>query len=117
MKSSITPSVLAFVFTFSAIAGTPPAKTPELIAKGKAVYQTACVTCHGVKGDGMGDAGKYMSPKPRNFATEKFKKGESVSEVYNTVLKGLDGTAMVGFPGLSEDERWAVSYYVLTFKK
>ena len=64
----------------------------------------------------MGPAGKYMSPKPRNFVTEKFKKGEGASEIFTSITKGLDGTAMAGFANIPEADRWAMVYYVQSFK-
>ena len=117
MNSRIILLIIGLLFSFSALADTPPKKTPALLEKGKTVFISTCVTCHGVKGDGMGDAGQYMSPKPRNLKTGKFKQGETVSDVFNTITKGIDGTAMVGFPLLSEEDRWATAYYVLTFKE
>lgn len=100
----------------SAQAGGPP-NTADLVAKGKVVYTNNCVTCHGEKGDGTGPAGAYMNPKPRNFATDKFKNGSTPEQLFNTVTNGLDGTAMPGFSQLSETERWSVVYFVQTFLK
>lgn len=99
-----------------------PAKTPEMLAKGKTAYAANCLTCHGDKGDGMGPAGKYMSPKPRNFTKDKFSKAKKANaptaqEVFNSITSGLDGTAMVSFKSLPETDRWALAYYVLSFKK
>lgn len=91
--------------------------TPALLEKGKSVYTTNCATCHGDKGDGMGPAGQYLNPKPRNFAKDKFKKGDSPDAIFKTVTKGLDGTAMTAFGHLSEEDRWAVTHYVRSFKK
>ena len=100
----------------SSHAGAAPANTPELLAKGKTVYASTCLTCHGDKGDGMGPAGKYMSPKPRNFTKDTFKKGEKTEEIFNTITKGLDGTSMVGYASIPESDRWALTYYVQSFK-
>ena len=116
MRSLITYSVVCLVASFSAAAGEPPAKTPALLEKGKVSFTTNCLACHGAKGDGLGDAGKYMNPKPRNFLADKFKKGEKVADVFNSVTRGLDGTAMPGYGTLPEEERWALAYYVLTFR-
>ena len=92
--------------------------TPEMIAKGKTIFTMNCVPCHGEKGDGMGPAGAVMNPHPRNFNTEAFKAGEKPEQVFNTVSKGLPGTAMAPFGHLPEVDRWNVVYYVLdTFRK
>lgn len=113
---SLSWAVVCLFFTLGAQAADAPKKTPELVEKGKVSFTTNCVTCHGAKGDGMGDAGKYMNPHPRDFNKEKFKNGETPAAVFKSITKGLDGTSMAGFPQLSEDERWALTYYVLTFK-
>jgi mono/diheme cytochrome c family protein len=98
-------------------AGTPPS-TPEAVEKGKAVYSTNCLTCHGEKGDGNGPAGAYMNPKPRDLAKGRFKKGEKPEQVFKTISSGLEGTSMTAFSHLPEDDRWNVTYYILsTFKK
>jgi mono/diheme cytochrome c family protein len=94
-----------------------PKATPELLEKGKASYTTNCATCHGDKGDGNGVAGAMMNPKPRNFATDKFKKGDKPEQVFKTITDGLAGTSMVGFKHLSDDERWALTHYVLSFRQ
>lgn len=98
-------------------AGGAHASTPELVAKGKASYATNCLMCHGEKGDGNGPAGAVMNPKPRNFATDKFKQGDKAEQVFKTISEGVKGTAMAGFGHLSEDDRWALTHYVLTFRK
>jgi len=116
MKLFLT-SFLAFALSSFSYAGDPPKNTPELLKKGSAAFTANCVTCHGEKGDGLGDAGKYMSPHPRNFATDKFKSGDKVTDLFKTITKGLDGTAMAGFPDLPEADRWGLAYYVLSFKR
>lgn len=114
MKLMIT--LFALSFASISFAGAP-ASTPALLEKGKAAYTTNCLSCHGEKGDGKGPAGAYMKPAPRNFATDKFKAGDKVDAVFNTITKGLPNTAMVAFGYLSEEDRWGLSYYVLSFRK
>ncbi len=36
---------------------TPPKKTPDLLNKGKKIFEQTCSPCHGSKGDGKGPAG------------------------------------------------------------
>lgn len=91
-----------------------PKETPELVAKGKAAFAMTCVVCHGEKGDGNGPAGAAMDPKPRDFSKEPFKNGYKVEDVFGSISSGVKDTAMVGFNGLPEEDRWAMSYYVLT---
>ena len=34
--------------------------------------------------------------------------------LYNTITLGIKGTAMTGFPALSEAQRWALAFHVST---
>lgn len=120
MKKQMVLSLLfcgGFALVSSAAIAAPPKSTPQLIEQGKKIYTTNCATCHGEKGDGNGPAGAMLNPKPRNFATEKFKKGDKPQQVFDTVTKGLEGTTMAPFGYLPENDRWAVSYYVLSMRK
>ena len=114
MKKPTYAALLSVFFVVSAYsaAAKAPAATPALLEKGKAVFAVNCLTCHGETGDGMGPAGQYLNPKPRNFAKDKFKKGDKAEQIFQTITKGLDGTAMVAFAHLPEEERWALAYYV-----
>lgn len=104
------------ISTFAFAQVKPMKSTPELLAKGKTSFTTNCAVCHGEKGDGNGPAGAAMSPKPRNFAKDKFKKGDKPEQVFQSITKGLEGTAMAPFGHLPEDERWGLTYYVLSLK-
>ncbi len=108
--------VAAAAITTAAFAGAPK-KSQALMDKGKAAYTTNCVTCHGEKGDGNGPAGSALNPKPRNFISDKYKAGDKVEQVFDSITKGLPGTAMVGFSSIPEEDRWGIAYYVLAFKK
>src|SRR5690242_19927953 len=53
-------------FTFSDLPVPPkPETTPQIVEHGKSVYLQNCAACHGVKGDGRGDAAAFLLPKPR----------------------------------------------------
>ena len=94
----------------------PPKRSPELVEQGKATYAIYCVACHGERGAGDGSAAGRLNPRPRNFATEKFRQGQSVSQIFETLGKGVPGTAMVKFTNLSAADRWALAWYVLDLK-
>ena len=112
-SSLVIGGILAFAASVNAAA---PAKTDALLLKGKASYTINCALCHGELGDGNGAAGVAMTPKPRNFKTDKFKAGTSVDAVFKSITEGLPGTTMVGFSHLSEEERWGLAYQVLVLK-
>ena len=96
--------------------GKAPKRSPELIEMGKRTYAIYCIACHGETGAGDGSAAAKLDPRPRNFSTDKFKQGSRVTQIFDTLRKGVPGTAMVKFTNLSEDERWALAWYVLDLK-
>ena len=81
-----------------------------LLEKGKTTYTIYCVACHGERGAGDGSVARTLDPRPRNFATDKFKQGSGVAQIFGTLGKGVPGTAMTKFTNLSEEERWAVAW-------
>ena len=102
-----------------ALAAPPakPAPTKEMLDKAKTSFGRNCAACHGEKGDASGQMAAILVPKPRNFQTEPFKKGNKPEEVFTTITKGVPGSTMVAFTQLPEEERWSLAYYVLELQK
>lgn len=113
--SQILAAGAAVVLATSAVAAAPK-KTPDLVAKGKVSYATNCAACHGDSGKGDGVAGAALDPRPRNLVAGKFEKGSAPAQVFETVSRGIEGTTMVGYGHLPEEERWALTYYVLDLR-
>jgi mono/diheme cytochrome c family protein len=90
------------------------AKDMTLAAKGKPLFATNCATCHGSKGFGDGERGASLNPKPRNFHLEKFKYGNDIVTIHNTILKGSPGTSMPSFALLPLEDTWALAHFVYT---
>lgn len=83
--------------------------------KGKSIYNTRCVVCHGETGEGDGPAGKALTPPAASHASEGVQ-SQSDGELFWKVSEGRG--AMVGWKLiLSEEERWAVVNYIRTLKK
>jgi cytochrome c oxidase cbb3-type subunit I/II len=89
---------------------------------GKRVYERYCVGCHGPKGDGNGEAARFLDPKPRDFTSGTFKFASVASgklprdeDLLKTITRGLRGTAMPSFRFVPEEERLAVIRYLKTF--
>lgn len=112
-----TVPALMLAATAPAKATTPPKRSPVLLDIGKRTYSIYCVACHGETGAGDGSAAAKLDPRPRNFSTEPFKQGASVRQIFETLGKGVPGTAMVKFTNLSEEERWALAWYVRDLKE
>ncbi len=116
--ASLMACAVAVAFAARAVANTPRS-TPELLAAGKATYEGSaggCAACHGVTGEGNGPVAFAIKPPPRNLVRDEFKGGDTVEKVFTTITLGLPGTRMIGYPQLTEADRWALAYYVKSFR-
>jgi cytochrome c oxidase cbb3-type subunit I/II len=104
----------------------PEAPKPDeaLLAKGKDLYdKLRCRECHGDGGMGDGPSAPYLTDDfgdkilPTDFTKGIFKSGPRPEDIYRTFMTGLNGTPMPSYgPVLaSEEDRWALSYFVLSF--
>jgi len=131
LSESQINAVVAFVKTLcpdfsrkgsgSPIKINPPEPTPELLRLGRQIYEEfQCHTCHGLKGDGDGPMAKTLKDnkgRPIRLLSfrdaRNFKGGYSPSDIYRSIMTGLDGTPMASFAEvLTEEEGWAVAYFV-----
>ncbi len=126
-------ALAALVSAGAALASPVPANpmpeaTEAFVEQGREIYFRRCSICHGLLGDGEGPAAKYLDPRPRDFTlgTYKFRTTQSGelptdADLFRTVSRGLQGTAMQSFDsdliktGLNEEDRWAVIAYIKTF--
>ncbi len=89
-----------------------PSATPDL-ARGRALYDTSCASCHGATGLGDGAAGRILEPPPRNFNERDRLLALSPFALFSTITYGLDGTGMKPFAQqLDEASRWDLAFYV-----
>jgi high-affinity iron transporter len=91
-----------------------PAQSPAL-QTAAALFQTHCTGCHGQAGFGDGPAASALHPPPSNFHDRDRQGQRSVYGLYSTITLGVEGTAMASFAHLSEDDRWALAFYVSNF--
>lgn len=93
----------------------PPADVADdaLLSKGRDVYVSRCISCHGPDGRGDGPiVGTLTGPPPRDF-TAPWKYGERAEDVLAVVRKGVPDTTMSGWASyLPDDDIRAVSAYV-----
>lgn len=89
---------------------------------GEKVYRESCSACHGLGGDGKGQAASTLETKPRDFTTGiyKFRSTPSGSlpldqDILRTIAKGVRATSMLPQLHLSEEERRAVAQYIKSF--
>jgi mono/diheme cytochrome c family protein len=98
----------------------PLPDSPEILRKGKAVYngKGTCFNCHGRDGDGHGPVASQLNPSPRNFHHHVLWQNRTEGELFWVIKHGSPGTAMIGFGRvLSDDEIWAVVRYLRGFAR
>lgn len=94
----------------------------EAQARGKAVFDEHCAECHGRDGRGDGASAAYLSPRPLDFSSGRYKIRSTEEgsvptdeDLVRSVRQGLYGTAMPGWEGiLSDAEIQDVVAYVKT---
>jgi mono/diheme cytochrome c family protein len=97
---------------------SPWPESPEIIEKGKALYEGkgSCVTCHGTTGRGDGPGGAGLDPSPRNFHHHGFWRHRTDGEIFWVIKHGSPGTGMIGFGSmLSDEEMWSIIQYERSF--
>ncbi len=91
--------------------GTVPKQPPDF-ARGRQLFQEACVACHAAAG--TGHTGLKLSTTPPNFTTRQGLGPLSPARVFAAVTYGVQGTAMPAFgPTYPELDRWNLAFYVL----
>lgn len=88
-----------------------PRSVPDL-AKGARLYSENCASCHGANGNGRGPLARGMEPPPIAFTDHERARERSLFALYQVIGQGLDGTAMPSFAQLSDEDRWALAFYV-----
>jgi high-affinity iron transporter len=89
-------------------------KHPPDLATAALLYQGQCAACHGLQGEGNGLASASLDPAPSNFHNRQRMDQRSIYDFYRTLSLGIESTAMASFHTLSEDERWALAFYIST---
>ena len=100
----------------------PPKMTPELVARGKELYQQKkCWQCHGPMGRGDGPSASGMKDewgfpiRPVNFTKSwRFRGGDRIEDIYRTFTTGFNGTPMPSFVDAipAAEDRWALAAFV-----
>jgi mono/diheme cytochrome c family protein len=100
----------------------PLPTSPDMIAKGKALFEgkAFCRACHGQDGKGLGSdikPGSLKGPLPRDFTDRDWQAARKDGELFWILKNGSKGTAMASFIPLvlTEEEAWQVLLYVRSF--
>ena len=95
----------------------PFLKSPETLSRGKLIYTTFCIGCHGIEGNGDGrlfTSGLYPL-KPLTLSGEsavKLKDGE----IYHTITLGIRSMGAHGSQ-IRPDDRWKLILYIRTLQE
>lgn len=99
-----------------------PPVTEELRVAGTLVFEQRCAACHGKTGNGRGWAAHGLPIAPRDFTTGVYKLRSTPTgsiptdaDLFATISRGMHGTPMMAWRGLSEDHRWALVERLKTF--
>lgn len=89
----------------------PVATSPEVIARGRDLYQAYCLACHGVDARGQGPEAAGMVPPPADLTTSVV--WHTDGELMWWIREGIRGTGMPGFGAiLSEEDAWIIVHYL-----
>jgi mono/diheme cytochrome c family protein len=126
----IRGGVIAGVAVFALAASVSGAEAADGVSRarelerGRRVYAQQCAGCHGIAGDGQGEAAALLYPKPRDFTSGEFKFSSRPTpglptdeDLRRVIRRGLSGTAMQGFPLMQESDVAAVVAYLKTFSR
>lgn len=104
-----------------AVAQKGPEKLDEVEAS-RRIYQKRCAHCHAKAGQGDGPAAELLAPRPRDFTSGTYKirttpTGEPPTDedLFRTIRRGMPGTAMPGWPLLTDDEVKGLVRYIKAF--
>ncbi len=120
-QTSFTAIAALFVLAFAgqALAEGAVARPAADPARGHALYQSRCAVCHGVHGDGKGPVASSLEPRPRDFTTGQYRirstppgQPATGADLYRTISRGMNGTAMPAWSGLPSADRWALVDYL-----
>ncbi|OQW54546.1 MAG: hypothetical protein A4S09_17460 [Proteobacteria bacterium SG_bin7] len=92
-----------------------PSSWPSLQA-GQKLFAGNCVSCHGIFGKGDGVAATGLNPPPTNFTDVAGMGSSTPAKVFNTLKLGINNTAMRAFSELSDDDLWALSFFVSSLR-
>ena len=89
---------------------SPP--SPPDPERGRALFGEHCATCHGATGRGDTDRARSLSPPPPDLHDEALGDAMSPLRAAFAIELGVDGTSMIPFTFLSDEERWSLAFFV-----
>ncbi|HSD08252.1 c-type cytochrome [Flavobacterium sp.] len=93
----------------------PFAGNKKATDEGKVIYNQMCVLCHGVNGQGNGEAGLTLEPRPANFLALHVQ-NETDGAIFWKITNGKAPMATY-FEILTDDQRWKLVNYIRELEK
>jgi mono/diheme cytochrome c family protein len=93
----------------------PLAENKEAALKGKNLFKTYCVTCHGESGKGNGPQAASLNPKPHDLTSEAVQK-ESDGAIYWKISTGKPPMLAWQY-SLTENQRWQLVDFIRQLEK
>jgi mono/diheme cytochrome c family protein len=94
---------------------------PEVLDRGKDLYNRYCSTCHGYDGKADTAQARQLDPRPRDLTAGLFKRAAHPNglptddELRLVIVNGIPGTGMPPWPQLEGKDLDAVVHYLKTF--
>ncbi|MGH8495076.1 MAG: c-type cytochrome [Gammaproteobacteria bacterium] len=88
----------------------PIPATSESVARGRALYETNCMICHGPEGRGDGPVGRVFDPAPVDLH-DAYTQDQADGQIFFTLTRGR-GAMPFYRDALSHQERWDVINYI-----
>lgn len=83
--------------------------------EGMVIFNQMCVLCHGNKGQGNGEAGLTLQPRPANFTALNVK-NQTDGAIFWKITNGKAPMATY-FEILTDDQRWKLVNYIRQLEK
>lgn len=103
---------------------SPAGRSTAGTAPGRQLYLEQCAVCHGADGAGDGPAAYLLFPRPRDFTRAYYKIRSTATgslptddDLYQTITRGMPGSAMPSFEWLSDGDRRALVQAVQSFSE
>lgn len=84
------------------------------IVEGEDLYTMFCSSCHGMRGDGEGEAGQTWNPPPADFTSEEVQR-QSDGALFWKAMEGNPPGMLSYEQILSEQEVWQIVTYLRGF--
>ena len=79
---------------------------------GALIFAANCAICHGTRADGRGQRQAGMFPPPANLTLPPWSERANADRTFRDIRNGVPGTAMAGWPTLTDQQIWQVVAYL-----